>query len=68
MSYQSSALHWNMKQVENIGEAGLQALDAYSAISERLGVQTSAKRRIDQIRAGHEEFRDLSGASAQQAQ
>ena len=72
MSYQSSALHWNMKQVENIGEIGTQALDAYSAISERLGVQmhslTSAEHRIDQIRAGHEEFRDLSRALAQQAQ
>ena len=72
MSYQSSALHWNMKQVENIGEIGTQALDAYSAISESLGVQmhsrTSAERRINQIRAGHEAFRDLSRASAQQAQ
>ena len=72
MSYQSSALHWNMKQVENIGEIGTQALDAYSAISERLGVQmhsrSSAERRINQIRVGHEAFRDLSRASAQQAQ
>ncbi|MYE89068.1 hypothetical protein F4X33_08760 [Candidatus Poribacteria bacterium] len=72
MSYQSSALHWNMNQVENIGEVGLQALNAYSAISERLGVQmhsrTSAERRIDQLRSGHEEFRNLSRALAQQAQ
>ena len=72
MSYQSSALHWNMKQVENIGDISIQALDAYSAISERLGVQmhsrSSAERRINQIRAGHEEFRDLSRVLAQQAQ
>lgn len=38
LSAQSSALHWNMKQLENIGEVGLQVLNAYSAISERLGV------------------------------
>jgi len=72
MSYQSSALHWNMKQVENIGKIGTQALDAYSAISERLAVQmhsrTSAEHRIDRIQAGHEAFRDLSRGLARQAQ
>ena len=56
MSYQSSALHWNMKQVENIGEIGTQALDAYSAISEKLGVQMHSRylRSAESTRFGQD--------------
>jgi hypothetical protein len=72
MSYQSDALHWNMKQVEDIGEIGSQALNAYSAISEKLNVEMhsweSAKRRIDILREGQAEFKALSRDLARQAQ
>ena len=72
MSYQSDALHWNMKQVEGIGEIGSQALNAYSVISEKLNVEMhsweSAERRIDILREGQAEFKTLSRNLAKQAQ
>ena len=72
MSYQSDALHWNMKQVEGIGEIGSQALNAYLAISEKLNVEmhswASAERRINILREGQAEFKTLSRDLARQAQ
>jgi len=32
LSYQSDALHWNLEQINRIGEIGQKALDAYSQI------------------------------------
>ena len=72
MSYQSDALHWNMTQVEGIGEIGSQALNAYSTISEKLSVEMhsweSAERRINILREGQAEFKALSRDLARQAQ
>lgn len=72
MSYQSDALHWNITQVEGIGEIGSQALNAYSTISEKLNVEmhswASAERRIDILREGQAEFKTLSRNLARQAQ
>ena len=72
MSYQSDALHWNMTQVEGIGEIGSQALNAYSTISEKLDVEMhsweSAERRINVLREGQAEFKTLSRDLARQAQ
>jgi hypothetical protein len=72
MSYQSDALHWNITQVEGIGEIGSQALNAYSAISEKLNVEmhswASAERRINILREGQAEFKALSRDLARQAQ
>ena len=72
MSYQSDALHWNITQVEGIGEIGSQALNAYSAISEKLNVEMhsweSAERRINVLREGQAEFKALSRDLARQAQ
>ena len=72
MSYQSDALHWNITQVEGIGEIGSQALNAYSVISEKLNVEMhsweSAERRINVLREGQAEFKALSRDLARQAQ
>lgn len=72
MSYQSDALHWNITQVEGIGEIGSQALNAYSTISEKLNVEMhsweSAERRINILREGQAEFKALSRDLARQAQ
>ena len=72
MSYQSDALHWNITQVEGIGEIGSQALNAYSTISEKLNVEMhsweSAERRISILREGQAEFKALSRNLARQAQ
>ena len=72
MSYQSDALHWNITQVEGIGEIGSQALNAYSTISEKLNVEMhsweSAERRISILREGQAEFKALSRDLARQAQ
>ena len=72
MSYQSDALHWNITQVEGIGEIGSQALNAYSTISEKLNVEMhsweSAERRISILREGQAEFKAFSRDLARQAQ
>lgn len=72
MSYQSDALHWNITQVEGIGEIGSQALNAYSTISEKLNVEMrsweSAERRISILREDQAEFKALSRNLARQAQ
>ena len=72
MSYQSDVLHWNITQVEGIGEIGSQALDAYSTISEKLSVEMhsweSAERQIGILREGQAEFKALSRDLAKQAQ
>ena len=72
MSYQSDALHWNMTQVENIGEIGPQALEAYLHISEKLDVKMhsleSAERRINVLSEDKEAFMTLSRNLAKQAQ
>ena len=72
MSYQSDALHWNMTQVENIGEIGQQALKAYSHISEKLNVEmhswASAEQRINVLREDKATFMMLSRNLAKQAQ
>ena len=71
-SYQSSTLHWNMNQIKNIHEIGLRAVDAYSAISEKLNVEmhslARAERRINRIYESEEAFMTSSRKLAQQAQ
>ena len=72
MSYQSDALHWNLSQLDNVGEIGEKALKAYGDISKKLGINMhsleSSKRRIQQLRKGKEAFMTLSRDLARKAQ
>jgi len=71
-NYQSDALHWNMKQLEDVGKIGEIALASYSKISQKLGVkmhdQSSARKKINTLLLGIESFRKASRLSAVQAQ
>lgn len=70
--YQSDALHWNMQQVENIGQIAQKALEAYRSISERLNVKLhsfdSATRRLDTLHRSREAFINQSRLLAREAQ
>ena len=65
LSFQSDALHWNLKQVEEeVGNIAKIALSSYKQISERLGVKMHsmkhAEERINKIIKGKEAFMNLS--------
>lgn len=70
--YQSDALHWNLSQLDNVGEISKVALQHYRNISRRLGVEMhsweSAEKRIMQILKGKETFMKLSRQLAEKAQ
>lgn len=70
--YQSDALHWNLSQIDKVGEISQKAFDAYRAISKKLGVQMhsweSAKKRIEELQKGRESFMSLSRKLAKKAQ
>jgi len=72
LSYQSDALHWNLEQIEKVGEIGKKALESYEKISKNLGIdmhsEISAKKRIDKLIKGKEVFMKLSRELAQKAQ
>jgi hypothetical protein len=72
LSYQSDALHWNLSQIDKIGEIGQKALDSYQNISEQLGIAMhpakSAKRKIEHLLKNRETFMDSSRELAQKAQ
>jgi len=70
--YQSDALHWNLSQLDNVGEISTIALKHYKNISSKLGVEMhsweSADRRIKQILKSKETFMKLSRQLAEKAQ
>lgn len=70
--YQSDALHWNLDQLDNVGEIGKVALQSYKNISKKLGVEMhsweSAEKRIEQLLKGKETFMKLSRQLAEKAQ
>jgi len=70
--YQSDALHWNLSQIDKIGEIGRMALESYDCISNELGVEmhssSSAEKRIEQLLKGKESFMALSRDLARGAQ
>jgi hypothetical protein len=70
--YQSDALHWNLLQLDNVGEIGKRALEHYKNISRRLGVEMhsweSAEKRIMKILKDKKDFMKLSRQLAEKAQ
>lgn len=70
--YQSSALHWNLEQAENVHQIAQFALTAYQRIGFDLGVamhsEESFLRRINAIKQSSEKFRELSRQLAAEAQ
>ena len=72
LSYQSSALHWNVAQIDNIWEIGKKALDSYEKISKKLGVDMHSKKlaekRIEELKKGKDVFMALSRNLAELAQ
>ena len=72
LSYQSSALHWNIAQIDDIWEIGKKALDSYEKISKKLGVEMhskkSAEKRIEELKKGKDVFMALSRNLAELAQ
>lgn len=72
LSYQSDALHWNLSQIDNVGQIGQKALEAYDRISKKLKIEMhsrqSAEKRINELLKGKEEFMNLSRALAEKAQ
>jgi hypothetical protein len=70
--YQSDALHWNLSQLDNVGEIGRLALKSYENISQRLSVEMhsreTAEKRFQQILKGKEAFMTLSRHLAEKAQ
>src|SRR3989344_1753439 len=72
LSYQSSALHWNVTQIDNIWKIGKKALISYEKISKRLGVEMHSKKlaekRIGELKKGKDIFMALSRGLAELAQ
>lgn len=72
LSYQSDALHWNLAQIDKVGELGQRALAAYSGISRKLDVdmhsKISAEGRIAKLLKSKGEFMKLSRELAEKAQ
>jgi len=70
--YQSDALHWNLSQIDKVGEIGQKAIEAYAKLSKKLGIEMHsenfAKKRIQKLLEGKEEFMNLSRELAQKAQ
>jgi len=72
LSYQSDALHWNLSQIDKVGEIAQRALKNYELISKKTKVKmhswASAEKRIKQLQKGKEEFMNLSRVLAKKAQ
>lgn len=72
LCYQSDALHWNLAQIERVGEIAQKALASYSDISKKLDVDMhsteSAEKRIKELIKGKENFLQISRELAKKAQ
>lgn len=72
LSYQSDSLHWNLAQIDRAGEIGRKALDSYTTISRKLGIEmhleSSAEKRVKELLKGKENFMRISRELAQKAQ
>ncbi|MCL5029049.1 MAG: hypothetical protein M1480_08525 [Bacteroidetes bacterium] len=71
-NYQSDALHWNLSQIDSIGNIAQKALNAYNKISKDLGVKMhsheAARRRIQELNKSKNDFMNFSRSLANQAQ
>lgn len=72
LSYQSDALHWNMKQIDNIANVADKALEAYCQISETTGVEMhsfdEANKKVQALAKGKKDFMEDSRKRAERAQ
>jgi len=72
LAYQSDALHWNLSQIENVGDIAEKAINFYERISKVLGVemhsQETARKRVNELLKGMENFMMLSRDLAKKAQ
>jgi len=72
LCYQSDALHWNIAQIEKVGEIAKKALYSYDKISKRTGVEMHSKKfaekRLNKLLKGKEYFMNLSRNLAKKAQ
>jgi len=71
-SYHSSALHWNLDQVEQLSEVAELTLKAYKKISNRTGVllhsEDGIRKRIEIVKEDAGKFRNMSRQLARHAQ
>ena len=71
-SFQSDALHWNLEQVNNVGNIASIAVKHYKEISARLNIDmhsiNSAEQRVGELLKGKANFMSISRASAMEAQ
>jgi hypothetical protein len=72
LSFQSDALHWNLAQIDKVGDIAQKALDSYAEISRKFGVEMhsreSAEKRVLELLKGKENFMKLSRDLAKSAQ
>lgn len=72
LSYQSDALHWNLSQIDKVGEIGEKAMESYERISKKIGVEMhsseSAEKRVAELLKGKKNFMNLSRKLAKAAQ
>lgn len=71
-SFHQSALHWNMGQLNKVGEIGEKAIESYLEIERKLGLKMhspeAARVRIRKIQESREAFLKFSRSLAEQAQ
>jgi len=71
-NYQSSALHWNLKQMDNLHSVAEKSKSSYNLISENLDVKMHSEKGIDSrikiVGDSVKGFRNLSRELAEQAQ
>ena len=71
-TYQSSALHWNLQQIEELPKIAILTMDKYKEISEKTKVnmhgEQGIEKRIKKINQGIKEFKEMSRKLSQQAQ
>jgi len=72
VNYQSSALHWNLKQMDQLLDVAEKSKVAYARISEKTGVKMHSEQgiisKINSIKTSVSEFRNLSRKLSEEAQ
>lgn len=71
-SYHSSALHWNMQQIDEMGDIGLKSYESYEMISKKLNVKMhkmqTIKDRIKSLKNSRQTFINESRERSSKAQ